>query len=63
MTLKEDDLRKERIEEEQKTREKADQPDDITEGPVYPVNSYNTEALAITLDYMDMLKQRATAGK
>lgn len=63
VTLKEDDLRKERIEEEQKTREKADQPDDITEGPVYPVNSYNTEALAITLDYMDMLKQRATAGK
>lgn len=63
VTLKEDELRKERIEEEQKTRDKAEQPDEITEGPVFPVNSYNNEALAVTLDYLSQVKRLITARK
>jgi carboxyl-terminal processing protease len=64
VSLNEEELRKERVVEEQKTREKADSTDDITEsGPVFPDNSYNNEVLAITMDYLTQLRGAPTAKK
>jgi len=63
ISLNEDDLRKERVDEEQKTREKADQGDEFTEEPVFPDNSYNNEVLSITLDYLGLLREAKTAKK
>ena len=61
--LNEEDLRKERVEEEQKTRDKAETNDDFTEEPVFPDNNYNNEVLAITLDYLGQLREAKTARK
>lgn len=63
VSLNEEELRKERVEEEQKTRDKADSSDDMTEGPVFPDNSYNNEVLSITLDYLAQLQGARTARK
>jgi carboxyl-terminal processing protease len=63
VSLNEEDLRKERVEEEQKARDKADSTDDMTEGPIFPDNSYNNEILAITLDYITQLHGARTAKK
>jgi len=63
VSLNEEDLRKERVEEEQKTRDKADTGDDFTEEPVFPDNSYNNEVLSITVDYLGQLREAKTAKK
>jgi hypothetical protein len=63
VSLNEEDLRKERVEEEQKTRDKAETNDDFTEEPVFPDNNYNNEVLAITLDYLGQLREAKTARK
>ena len=63
VSLNEDELRKERVEEEQKTRDKADTSDDFSEEPVFPDNSYNNEVLSITLDYLGLLREAKTAKK
>ena len=52
----EEGLRRERVEGEQKTRDKVEASDDeFTEEPVFPDNSYNNEVLAILFDYVGML--------
>ncbi|MFN0051762.1 MAG: carboxy terminal-processing peptidase [Planctomycetales bacterium] len=63
VSLNEEELRKERVEEEQKARDKADNSDDMTEGPVFPDNSYNNELLSITLDYLGLLKDAPLSKK
>jgi carboxyl-terminal processing protease len=63
VSLNEEELRKERVDEEQKTRDKADSSDDMTEGPIFPVNSYNNELLSITVDYLTQLREAKTARK
>lgn len=64
VSLNEEELRKERVEEEQKTRDKADNPDDTAaNAPIFPDNSYNNELLSITLDYLAQLQQARTARK
>ncbi|MGE5194090.1 MAG: carboxy terminal-processing peptidase [Deltaproteobacteria bacterium] len=63
VSLNEEDLRKERVEEEQKTREKAETDDNYNEEPVFPDNSYNNELLSITLDYLGLLQEAKTARK
>jgi carboxyl-terminal processing protease len=63
VSLNEEDLRKERVEEEQKTRDKADTSDDFSEEPVFPDGSYNNEILSITLDYLGLLREAKTARK
>src|SRR5262245_50927787 len=63
VSLNEDDLRKERVEEEQKTRDKADSDDNFSDEPVFPDNAYNNELLSITLDYLGQLREAKTARK
>jgi carboxyl-terminal processing protease len=63
VSLNEEDLRRERVDEEQKTREKAETEDNYNEEPVFPDNSYNNEVLSITLDYLGQLREAKTARK
>ncbi|HEY3963639.1 MAG TPA: carboxy terminal-processing peptidase [Planctomycetaceae bacterium] len=64
VSLNEDDLRKERVEEEQKTRDKAETSnDEFSEEPVFPDNSYNNEVLAILYDYVGMLHSANVSKK
>jgi carboxyl-terminal processing protease len=63
VTLNEDQLRKERIEEEQKNREKAEAAEEGTDEPLFADNYYNKELLSITLDYVDRLRDKKTARK
>lgn len=64
LSLNEEELRKERVEEEQKTRDKAEtNNDEFTEGPIFPDNSYNNELLQITVDYLAQLREAKTAKK
>jgi carboxyl-terminal processing protease len=63
VSLNEDDLRKERVDEEQKTRDKAETNDEFTEEPVFPDNSYNNEVLSITLDYLGLLHEAKISKK
>jgi carboxyl-terminal processing protease len=64
VTLNEEELRKERVEEEQKARDKAEAIDEMSdEGPVLPDSHYNNEILAITVDYLALLKDRKTAAR
>ncbi|MCY2964207.1 MAG: hypothetical protein NT069_11335 [Planctomycetota bacterium] len=63
VTLNEEALRKERVEEEQKTRDKADAADDSADEPVFADNPYNKELLSITLDYLTALNEKKTAKK
>ncbi|MBS0264828.1 MAG: carboxy terminal-processing peptidase, partial [Planctomycetes bacterium] len=64
VSLNEDELRKERIEEEQKARDKAEAAEDgATEDKVvFADNSYNNEILRIISDYVGML-QNANVSK
>lgn len=61
VSLNEDELRKERVEEEQKTKEIVDNADDAPEGPIFPTGAYNNEVLSITLDYANQLREMKTA--
>jgi carboxyl-terminal processing protease len=63
VSLNEDELRKERVEEEQKTKEIVDNADDAPEGPIFPTGAYNNEVLSITLDYATVLREMKTAKK
>jgi len=63
ITLNEEQLRKERIEEEQKNREKAEAAEEGTDEPLFADNYYNRELLSITLDYVDRLRDKKTARK
>lgn len=63
VSLNEEALRKERVEEEQKTREKAESADDSSDEPIFADNYYNRELLAITLDYLNALREKKTAKK
>jgi carboxyl-terminal processing protease len=58
VSLNEEDLRKERVEEEQKTRDKAESSgDEFGDDPiVFADNSYNNEVLSILFDYVGMLQ-------
>lgn len=64
VSLNEDDLRKERIDEEQKTRDKAETTDEMgDEQPVFPDTSYNNEVLSITLDYLGLVQEAKVSKK
>jgi carboxyl-terminal processing protease len=63
VSLNEQELRNERVEEEQKTREKAENTDDATEESTFLPNAYNNEVLAITADYLTQLRAQRTAKK
>lgn len=63
VSLNEEEMRKERIDDEQKTKDKLDLNDEFTEGPVFPVNAYNNEVLSVTLDYLERLREMKTAKK
>ena len=64
VSLNEEDLRKERVEEEQKTRDKADtNPDEYAEEPVFPDGYYNNEVLSILLDYLGQLREAKISKK
>jgi carboxyl-terminal processing protease len=64
VSLNEDDLRKERVEEEQKTRDKAESNDDLNnDEPAFPDTFYNNEVLAITLDYLGQLRDQKISKK
>jgi carboxyl-terminal processing protease len=64
VSLNEEDLRKERVEEEQKTRDKADtNGDEIAEEPVFPDSFYNNEVLSITLDYLGQIREAKISKK
>lgn len=63
ITLNEDALRQERLEEEKKTKNKIEEAEEMTEGPIFPDNAYNNEVLAVTLDYVDQLRSANTARK
>lgn len=63
VSLNEDELRQERIEDEQKTKEKLESNDEFSEEPVFPDNNYNNELLSITSDYVGLLRETKTAKK
>jgi carboxyl-terminal processing protease len=61
--LKEEDLRAERIEVEEKTKDKAEQADGSTTGPIFPKDAYNDELLNIAVDYLRALRDMNTASR
>jgi carboxyl-terminal processing protease len=63
ITLNEEELRKERLDEEQKTKDLVDNADEAADGPVFPSNAYNNEVLSVTLDYATLLRETKTAKK
>ncbi len=63
VSLNEEELRRERYEEDQKNKEKIDTPDEFAEGPIFPDNSYNNELLNIANDYVHLLREARTAKK
>lgn len=64
VSLNEDDLKKERVEEEQKTRDKAETSDDFAEDqPVFPDTNYNNEILSITIDYLGLHAREAKTAR
>jgi carboxyl-terminal processing protease len=63
VSLNEVELQKERVEEEQKTKEKAESSEEYSDEPIFPDNSYNNELLAITLDYLSQLREMAKISK
>jgi carboxyl-terminal processing protease len=63
ISLNEDELKQERLEEEEKTKKEADDSADKPEGPIFPSEGYNNELLAITLDYVSALNGTLTAKK
>lgn len=63
ISLNEEDLKQERLEEEEKTKKDADEQQDKADGPIFPVEAYNNELLAISLDYVSALSGKLTANK
>lgn len=63
ISLNEEELRNERLEEEEKSKKEADDPAGKEEGPFFPKEAYNDELLAITLDYVSALNGTLTARK
>lgn len=59
VTLNEDSLRQERLEEEKKAKNKIEEDAEVVEGPIFPDNDYNNEVLAITADYVLALRSNA----
>jgi carboxyl-terminal processing protease len=62
VSLNEAELLKERSDEENKVKEKIEA-EESGEGPVFADNAYNTELLTISLDYLALLRETATAKK
>ena len=63
ISLNEEELKQERLEEEEKTKKEADDQGEKAEGPIFPSEAYNNELLAITLDYVSALNGTLTAKK
>ena len=63
ISLNEDELKQERLEEEEKTKKEADDQAEKGDGPIFPSEAYNNELLAITLDYVSALNGSLTAKK
>ncbi len=63
ISLNEDELKQERLQEEEKTKKEADDQTDKADGPLFPSEAYNNELLAITLDYVSALNGTLTAKK
>ena len=63
ISLNEEELKQERLEEEEKTKKEADDQTEKGEGPIFPSEAYNNELLAITLDYVSALNGSLTAKK
>jgi carboxyl-terminal processing protease len=63
ITLNEEEFRKERFDEEQKTKDLVDNVDEAADGPVFPNGPYNNEVLAVTIDYATLLREMKTARK
>ncbi len=63
ISLNEEELKQERLEEEEKTKKEADDQTDKADGPIFPSEAYNNELLAITLDYVSALNGTLTAKK
>ena len=63
ISLNEEELKLERLEEEEKTKKEADDQVDKSDGPIFPSETYNNELLAITLDYVSALNGSLTAKK
>lgn len=62
VSLNEEELKKERIDDEQKTKDKLDE-DEYGDREIYPDNAYNNEVLAIAVDYLERLQEVNTAKK
>lgn len=63
ISLNEEELKQERLEEEEKTKKEADDQAEKGDGPIFPNEAYNNELLAITLDYVSALNGSLTAKK
>lgn len=63
VSLNEEELRKERVEDEQKAKEKIEANDEFSDGPIFADSAYNNEVLSITLDYLGLLRELKTAKK
>ncbi len=63
ISLNEEELKQERLEEEEKTKKDAEDTAEKGEGPIFPSEAYNNELLAITLDYVSALNGSLTAKK
>ena len=63
ISLNEEELKQERLDEEEKTKKEADDQADKSDGPIFPSEAYNNELLAITLDYVSALNGSLTAKK
>jgi len=64
VTLNEESLRQERLEEEKKAKNKIEEDPEVVDGPIFPDNDYNNEVLAIAADYVAALRGNSakTAG-
>lgn len=63
ISLNEEELKQERLEEEEKTKKDADETGEKADGPIFPSEAYNNELLAIALDYVSALNGSLTAKK
>lgn len=62
ISLNEEELKMERIEEENKEKDKIEL-EEMGEGPVFAQSAYNDEILSTTLDYTTLLREMTTARK
>jgi len=63
ITLNEEQMRKERLADEEEAKKKVEEPEEMGDGPIFPEGAYNNEVLAITLDYISALRNQNTAKK